>query len=172
MKIELFFTIFAQMKSLQLFLAAITITVTFACESSPRYQRNTFAVKTDIETHRLPNSTVPRHYDIKLIPYMNNDHFNGEVNIDVAVIEQTSTITLHQEQLEIDRDTLTVTSQNATYTVSNITYDQNLHFYTLIFPTTLLPGNYSIHIEYGGKLMDNLKGFYKDYYNTSSGEIR
>lgn len=126
------------------------------------------------ENYRLPNNTIPLHYDIKLIPFIvqGNFTFDGTVIINVTVIERTSTIVLHAFQIDIDNSSVTVTSGNLSYDIVNKTSDTELQFYTLSFASSLEPGNYSIYIKYLGYLPTDMNGFYRSSYTTNSGETR
>ncbi|XP_012262215.2 aminopeptidase N-like [Athalia rosae] len=126
------------------------------------------------ESYRLPNNTRPTHYEIELIPYIveRNFTFDGAVTIDVTVEEATSTIVLHANKLEIFDDEVRINGNGVNYVGVNSTYNSTLHFYTIVLPRDLQPGDYSIYVRYTGILPNDMYGFYRSYYYTSSGEIR
>lgn len=160
------------MNSQQLIFAAIVVTATFSFSSSlkPELSETRFTYVVGTEEYRLPNNTVPLRYDLKLIPVLDNSSLTGEVDIDVTVNEATSAITFHAYQIEIT--SAIVTSANVTHTITRRTYNEDLQFYILTFGTTLVPGNYSIHLEYTGLLHNDFRGFYRGAYQTASGETR
>ncbi|XP_015517541.2 uncharacterized protein LOC107222622 [Neodiprion lecontei] len=159
------------MKYLTLIFAVITTSVTLAHDPSPKDNQKTHKVKVGAnEDYRLPNNTVPINYSVWLVPYTEENYFEGKVVIEVTVVAETSTIVLHVNQLEIS--SVAVTSDVSVPAISTTVYDQDLQFYTFTFATALTLGNYSLDIEYTGQLRNDSVGFYKSYYNTSSGEIK
>ncbi len=54
---------------------------------------------------RLPKNLRPLHYDIRLIPWMDESNFtiNGFIHILIECVENTNKIVLHSTDIEIDR---------------------------------------------------------------------
>nr|CAD7397311.1 unnamed protein product [Timema poppensis] len=130
-----------------------------------------------VNDYLLPTSVVPIHYDIKLIPYLDDDNFtfDGEVNIKVRAEEVTDVITLHQNDTIIEESTVTVTDlmTNINLIIVNQTYEALYHFYRLHIEENLQVGReYEINIKYKGYLRDDMQGLFKSSYTTSDGETR
>nr|CAD7442360.1 unnamed protein product [Timema bartmani] len=130
-----------------------------------------------VNDYLLPTSVVPIHYDIKLIPYLDDDNFtfDGEVNIKVRADEVTDVITLHQNDTIIEESSVTVTDlmTNINLIIVNQTYEALYHFYRLHLEENLQVGReYEINIKYKGYLRDDMQGLFKSSYTTSDGETR
>lgn len=54
---------------------------------------------------RLPKNLRPLHYDIRLLPWMDESNFtiNGFIHILIECVENTNKIVLHSTDIEIDR---------------------------------------------------------------------
>ncbi|XP_032679946.1 uncharacterized protein LOC116848205 [Odontomachus brunneus] len=112
----------------------------------------------------LPNTVSPLSYDIILKP--NNDYFYGVVSIRIEVIETTSNITFHLQNLEINYESVKLEglSDNTKYELKGeIRYD-DMSITSLIFNTKLFPGSYILSMEYTGNIEENL-GFVKIKHN-------
>lgn len=121
--------------------------------------------------YRLPNTSKPYHYVIKLNPHLaGNFTFTGEINITLAVLQATNAITIHSKEQTIDenRTVLSNYGSNISYAV-NHTYDIEKDFLTLTTSETLAVGNYSLVLYYTGDLRDDMIGFYKSSYTNSTG---
>jgi aminopeptidase N len=105
---------------------------------------------------RLPQTVVPRHYRITLVPDLASEKFSGDETIDVDVREPSTTITLNAA--EIDFDDVAVTSAGHTQK-AQVATDAAKQTATL---TVAQPvnGAASIDIRFRGILNDKLRGFY------------
>lgn len=58
-----------------------------------------------VEDVRLPKNLRPLHYDIRLLPWMDESNFtiNGFIHILIECVENTNKIVLHSTDIEIDR---------------------------------------------------------------------
>lgn len=70
----------------------------------------TTANKTIVTDVRLPRHLRPLHYDIRLLPWMDDKNFtvDGSVQILVECFESTQKIVLHCADIEIDRKSVQV----------------------------------------------------------------
>ena len=55
----------------------------------------------DKEKFRLPSNVRPIRYEINLSPNLRKQNFNGNVNIQLNILETTSSISLNVAELEI-----------------------------------------------------------------------
>ncbi|XP_015517533.2 aminopeptidase N [Neodiprion lecontei] len=123
--------------------------------------------------YRLPNTSRPLHYVIKLNPHLveNNFTFTGETTITLEVLQATNTITIHSKEQTISesRTLLSNYANTTNYTVTH-SYDTERDFLTLTTSVTLIAGNYSLSLYYTGDLRDDMIGFYKSSYSNSTGD--
>ncbi|XP_015606016.1 aminopeptidase N [Cephus cinctus] len=144
----------------------LTVTV-----SSPISRTVTAITRDDID-YRLPNNSIPISYKVALIPHLTvgNFKFDGEISIDLQVVEATSSLTLHTNDLTIDENATSLTGKNTVQTISNHTYDLTRHFLMINTATVLAPGNYTLNIKYIGNLNNAMRGFYRSSYINDNGE--
>ncbi|XP_071650930.1 aminopeptidase N-like [Temnothorax longispinosus] len=125
--------------------------------------------------YRLPNHTKPLYYDLKLNPHLTPDNFtfDGEVLVNIEILSQTRSLTLHTKKLIID--------ENATFLKTNtgpadlyfpISYDSNnlTELLTLGFDKELPTGHYILYLKFSGILNDRSYGFYKSSYINDAGD--
>lgn len=129
---------------------------------------------------RLPHSVMPIAYDLKLIPFMNEDNFTfrGDVRIIVNVIEATKNITLHAFSLKIQNSDVSVKILGFRNASANVSDAQNItkqyfvyasQFYVMEFDKPLTANSsYEIRIEFTGVLNDYLQGFYRSSYRMGN----
>ncbi|XP_071650933.1 aminopeptidase N-like [Temnothorax longispinosus] len=124
--------------------------------------------------YRLPNHTKPLSYDLKLNPHLTPDNFafDGEVHVNIEILSQTKTLTLHMKKLIID--------ENATFLKANTeldlyfptSYDSNnlTDLLTLGFDKELPAGHYTLYLKFAGILNDKSYGFYRSSYINDAGD--
>lgn len=122
---------------------------------------------------RLPRSTIPKSYEIKLIPFLIEDNFTfiGEVHILVEIVEACKNITLHSMDLTINQvnlyflnSTTTTNNTKESIQIKRKRHDIPKQFYIIETDTLLLKGFYLLHFKYNGILNDDLQGFYRSSY--------
>lgn len=59
---------------------------------------------------RLPRTLKPHHYDVELLPIVEQGNFTiiGKVSIDVECMQKSHDITLHSADIKIDEASITV----------------------------------------------------------------
>ncbi|PSN39002.1 Aminopeptidase N [Blattella germanica] len=139
---------------------------------------STCATPVDIKTveYRLPANVIPLHYDIKLTPLLESDQsgpktFEGEVEITISVLENTQTVTLHYNDMEIHNVIIEDVNNNEINTQS-LLYDQTTHFLVIQRMDTDYfesGSEYLIKINYTGNHRDDMYGFYRSHYKVSNG---
>src|SRR5581483_9947241 len=90
------------------------------------------------------------------------DTFEGEESIDIRVIKPTSSITLNAVDLKLQDVSISVGDQRQPATVQENTKDQQV---TFTVAKQLEPGEARIHLQFSGKLNDQLRGFYASHVN-------
>ncbi|XP_047472757.1 aminopeptidase N-like isoform X1 [Penaeus chinensis] len=125
---------------------------------------------------RLPRSLRPLHYVIKLQPFINgNFSILGHVEVEMEVLEPTSNITLHMDDIITKNDTVKVFTLNerAVVGIKKQQYDPERQFYIAHLEKQLEKGEkYVLSMDFLGSLGDLLQGFYKSTYKDIDGTTK
>ncbi|KAK0079084.1 hypothetical protein PV325_001747, partial [Microctonus aethiopoides] len=126
----------------------------------------------DNEKYRLPITVTPNHYKINLHPYItpNNFTFDGFVEINTTVINNSSKIYLHASELEITKVLMTVNGAS----VDNMIYFEDKYNLLTIVPneTIIIGAEVIISINYKGKLNSAMRGFYRSSYTDGNNKTK
>ncbi|KYM94195.1 Aminopeptidase N [Cyphomyrmex costatus] len=116
---------------------------------------------------RLPNNTIPIHYNINLTPYLEEGNFTfyGESNTNIEIRYASLKINLHSRDLEINETATTLINDKDTV-YKPMTHIQNnvTNILTLNFDVELSPGFYVLNMKFAGHLLEpisNQGGFLK-----------
>ncbi|XP_053669023.1 aminopeptidase N-like [Anopheles marshallii] len=129
------------------------------------------------ESYRLPNNTSPVHYHLALRTaiHENNRQFSGTVLVQFVVLEPTTTVTLHNRQLSVQRAFLHEVATGGSpgpqiEQVSHATDTRTEHL-TLSMSQLLPAGSqYFLRIEFDGVLQNNNNmGFFASSYLDDDG---
>ena len=115
----------------------------------------------------LPGDVTPAHYDISVVPDASAKIFTGSVKIDIDVHAKTARIELNAANLDFSHVAL-----SGIAAMPKVSYDKNQETATLTFPAPLAPGNYTLSIDYTGKINDNAAGLFYLDYDTPRGKKR
>jgi len=115
----------------------------------------------------LPTSVIPRHYDIELRPDAAHLRFSAMAAIRLQVIEPTSTLVLNAAELTIDR--AAISGRRA---APRITQDAGRQELSLAFASPLPPGEYTLSIDYRGRIGQQPAGLFALDYDTPKGRRR
>lgn len=123
---------------------------------------------------RLPRYIVPLHYQLLLHPNLTRLSFNGSVQIQIDVQNNTNWVVLHSKGLEIVK--ATILDQHFAHLsdkVLPVLHNPSHEQIGIFSPRVLNSGQkYFLYIEFGAELAEGLYGFYKSTYRTSTGETR
>ena len=113
---------------------------------------------------RLPSTVKPLNYDVTLDLDLEELTFSGTVIIDLIVLEDTDSITLHSLDLELPKVSLKLKNQTPIKPVS-IQTDKAEETVTFDFSRTL-PAKSSalLIIDFEGELGKNTNGLYRAKY--------
>ena len=117
----------------------------------------------------LPTNVVPRHYDVVLEPNFQNFTFDGNVTIDLDVVEESKTISLNTLNLDIHKTS--VASDGSTISdAPKLSYDEAKQI-THIDLGKSLPSGSKVQLRqtFTGKLNDEMAGFYRSSYKEEDG---
>ncbi|KAF7591170.1 Aminopeptidase 2 mitochondrial [Aspergillus hancockii] len=120
----------------------------------------------------LPTNVKPLHYDLTLEPNFEAFTYEGTVNIDLQVAEDTSSISLNAN--EIDIHGATVSAQGSVVTSSpEISINKDNQVATIRFAETIPAGSSAqVKLTFTGILNDNMAGFYRSSYKLPNGETK
>jgi len=123
---------------------------------------------------RLPNHTRPLLYDLRLNPHLAPDNFtfDGEVLVDIEILNRTRTLTLHSKNLTIDEDATSLRVKNGLNLYAPVTHERNdlTESLNLAFDKELAIGHYILHLKFAGVLDDKPYGFYRSSYVDEAGD--
>lgn len=120
---------------------------------------------------RLPNVTIPVHYDVSFNTRIHaaDFTFDGHVDIEILCVEATSTITLHNRISVISKVQL-LTGSVSTDIVGYST-DEDTEFLTIPLATPLVKDQvYTLSITFSGQHVQENSGWYRGSYINSNDE--
>ncbi len=110
----------------------------------------------------LPANVVPEHYDLSILPELNQLAFTGSVKIDIDVKSATRAVTLNALELKF-------LSAKIDDTRAQVTFDKASQTATLSVPLPLAHGHHVVAIDYSGKINRNAGGLFALDYDTADG---
>ncbi|VVD01641.1 unnamed protein product [Leptidea sinapis] len=135
-----------------------------------------FAMLNDPQ-YRLPTTSRPTHYEVTLTPYLASSTrqftFDGQVTIQINVVEATNQLVLHCNDLVIQ--SLSLERNGVSVPLSNSEFSCEMPYSFLrVTATEVLPvgSGYVLRSTFTGNLQSNMRGFYRSWYKDSSGERR
>uniref|UniRef100_A0A1I8N3A4 Aminopeptidase n=1 Tax=Musca domestica TaxID=7370 RepID=A0A1I8N3A4_MUSDO len=125
--------------------------------------------------YRLPNNTIPSHYDIVLTTRVDEGirEFTGVVTIDVTVVEETNSFVLNARQLKFDK--ATVQSGSESPEELQIVYEEQREFLILtrkVEAPFAKDSKLKLSVTYNGVLRNDNAGFYMTTYTDVNGNER
>ncbi|MBP6060651.1 MAG: DUF2808 domain-containing protein, partial [Candidatus Pacebacteria bacterium] len=122
---------------------------------------------------RLSKNVIPKEYEIRLHPDLENFTFEGVETISIDLLKSTKTLTLHSKEIQIATATITVPTKVGTPTQvgAKISYDEKSETATFTFPKTIKAGKIKLTLVFKGILNDKMRGFYRSSY-IFEGKVR
>ncbi|XP_063990680.1 putative aminopeptidase-2 isoform X2 [Diachasmimorpha longicaudata] len=131
--------------------------------------------------YRLPTSVVPDHYQILISPFLDGAGFtlHGSVVIQARVIAETNRIVLHMGNIDFISASVTEAQSKLPDDTGrkfpafvNSSYEKVTEKLSLILDSTIPKDSaIVIAVQYSGRLMDNMIGFYKSSYFDKEGNL-
>ena len=132
--------------------------------------------------YRLPKSLKPKLYELNVKPYIGPEDRYGskafthesEITIHFTCVEPTKQIIFHSVNLNLDADSLRLTSTSGSNDViveKKIKYD-SVRDFSIVSMSKECAKNaeYSLHLKYTGQISTSLFGFYRSSYINEKGE--
>lgn len=115
-----------------------------------------FCVADDVKTDdKLPNYINPLHYNIRLIPHLEEGNFYGEINVTIEIFRESSNISLHSQELQIYKTATTLTDYKGNiYIPVDHSYDFLSNILTFYFNNVFKFGIYFLHMKFVGNFSE------------------
>ncbi|XP_071520248.1 aminopeptidase N-like [Panulirus ornatus] len=127
---------------------------------------------------RLPRSLKPLHYLVKLQPLIHgNFSVLGYVEVEMEVLEATSRVTLHIDDIVTKNETIRLVPSSdldgpGIRIMENV-YDPKRQFYIALLEDELVPGEtYVLSMQFTGILQSYKTGFFRSSYMDEDGKER
>lgn len=121
---------------------------------------------------RIPKDIRPLHYDLFLYPNLDTLHFKGKVQILLRCFKSTNRIIFHMKDLKT-KNIKVLGDKDAEIKVKDVSENKERNLVILQLDEDLKKDKeYSLAMDFNGKLADNMEGFYKSEYKTKDGEKR
>jgi len=121
-----------------------------------------------MNSHRLPRSVVPSHYEIRIEPDLRAGTFTGAETVGVTVQEPVSEIMLNAADLALRE--VTIRNGRGTTLRGAATLEEGTERARLVFPQTLEPGSWRLSLTFAGVLSEKLRGFYRSMMKLAAAD--
>ncbi|ESK92997.1 leucyl aminopeptidase [Moniliophthora roreri MCA 2997] len=112
--------------------------------------------------YRLPTNVKPSHYDLTIRTDLDKLTFDGFVKISLDVKEETDTIVLNSNGLQLGKAIIYSDALKKSEVEIEQSYDDKEKRATFKFPTKFPAGSKAeLQINYSGELKDNMVGYYR-----------
>ncbi|MFA5931833.1 MAG: M1 family metallopeptidase [Candidatus Paceibacterota bacterium] len=113
---------------------------------------------------RLSKNVTPIKYDIQLKPDLENFTFSGVETINLLILKNTKTLTLHSKEIEIDTADVLMGGEKI---FAKITYNKKQETATFLFPQLITVRKTRLNLVFKGILNDKMRGFYRSQYQVN-----
>ena len=118
---------------------------------------------------RLPRSVTPSHYAIELRLDPAAPTFDGTVDVAVTVHEAVGEIVLNGTEITVHAGAL-LGADEQVVEIDKAVPDAAAGRLTLELPSVLAPGDYTLRLEFSGRLSDLMEGMYRSRYTDDAGD--
>ncbi len=158
------------MKLMKTLLATAALAAAVQAQAAPPPPAQADTVDLAVPT-QLPRTAVPSHYALTVTPHAPTLTFDGNVVIDLKVVQPTDALVLNALDLDIKKASLSPRSGAAL--PATVTMDEEAQTASLAFGRRLQPGQYRLTIDYSGKINEQANGLFAlDYKNPAGAEKR
>lgn len=120
---------------------------------------------------RLPNVTIPVHYDVAFNTRIHaaDFTFDGQVEIEILCVEATSTIILHNRLSVISK--VQLKTGTVSTDIVGFSTDEDTEFLTIPLATPLVKDQmYTLSITFTGQHVQENTGWYRASYTNANGQ--
>ena len=120
--------------------------------------------------YRLPQTTLPLHYDLYLFPNLEDDTFSGHVAITVETKEPRNHFLVHVKYLDVRDTQLKAANGDIIPLEDAFEYAPN-EFWVVVPANGPVPtGVYTLSMKFQGRLDRDILGFYRSTYVDDEGK--
>ena len=123
-------------------------------------------------TTQLPRNVRPVHYDVAIAPHAPSLSFDGRVAITIDVLEPTASITLNQLDMTFSSVRLATTGSKGKFGAPKVVVDNEAQTATFTFDQPVPVGQYTLAMDYTGKIGTQANGLFAIDYDTRTGKKR
>jgi len=122
------------------------------------------------EAYRLPDTTEPVSYDLRITPTIRENSFRGQVDIVVKAKQYTTEVILNSKDLTVSsvswfQDLKT----NRTTAIKDYVYEERNERLVIKLEKSILPSRlYKFSIVFSGILREDYTGFHKYFYDSGN----
>uniref|UniRef100_A0A1I8NMG2 Aminopeptidase n=1 Tax=Stomoxys calcitrans TaxID=35570 RepID=A0A1I8NMG2_STOCA len=136
-----------------------------------------FVASSIVTDYRLPTSLQPDSYTLKIVThlekeYEENSTFNGEVAVNIQVLEDTKSITLHARNLNVSESSIELKSHkddDFKQCIEEIETVKELDFFVIHLCHPLFRGlSFELKMSYIGTFTQDMRGYYISKYNDEA----
>ncbi|KAJ7109179.1 peptidase family M1-domain-containing protein [Mycena epipterygia] len=112
------------------------------------------------DKYRLPVNVSPTHYDVAFYTDLQKKTFGGFVNISLNIHEETSSIELNSNDLDLGNASIYSDVSQSEQLQSGQAIDKDLQRVTFTFPSALPVGKAQLKVAFNGPLRASMTGYY------------
>jgi len=143
----------------------------FAAAPAPARAELAPATGAALPTTQLPRTVRPSHYQVAITPHADTLSFDGHVEIALEVLEPTDAIVLNQLDMQFSKVMLTSVG-GTRLAPSRLDLDQKAQTASFVFGHPLPPGQYTLAMDYSGKIGTQANGLFAIDYTNDAGKQR
>ncbi|BFI95844.1 MAG: M1 family metallopeptidase [Rhodanobacter sp.] len=121
---------------------------------------------------QLPRNVRPTHYAVAITPHADKLNFDGQVGIDLQVLEPSTSVTLNAAGMTFSSVTLAPAAGKGGALKAKVAVDAKTQTATFSFDKTIAPGRYTLAMDYVGTIGTQANGLFAIDYPTASGQKR
>jgi aminopeptidase N len=130
------------------------------------------AASARLPTTQLPRSVRPSHYRVAVTPHADKLAFDGHVEIEIEVLEPTAKIVLNALDMQFRNVALAPAAGGKALVAAGTDIDDKAQTASFGFSTEIVPGKYTLVMDYTGKIGTQANGLFAIDYTNEHGKQR
>jgi len=124
----------------------------------------------DGTNYRLPDSTEPVSYDLRITPDIENRSFHGQVDIVVKSKQYTTEVILNSKDLILSSvPSFQDLKTNRSIEIKSYAFDERNEWLVVKLKKSIIPQRlYKFTVVFSGILRDDYTGFHKYFYDSGN----